>query len=78
MSDESNVVAFAPRCSEPPPFSHVELRLRRNCTLQLNAVDERGDIVTFEFALIAPVTAVDLERLVCAWEGWRGLSAAAS
>jgi hypothetical protein len=78
-SDESsNVVAFAPRPKEAPPFSHVEIRLRPNCTLQLNAIDERGDVVTFEFALVAPVTAADLTRLVSAWDGWRGSSAAAS
>ena len=78
MTDATNVVTFAPRSKEAPPFSHVELRLRPNCTLQLNALDERGDVVTFEFALVAPVTAADLLRLVSAWAGWRGSSAAAS
>jgi hypothetical protein len=78
MSDESNVVAFAPRPIAPPPFSHAEFRLRRDCTLQVNAVDERGDIVIFEFGLIAPVTAADLTRLVGAWATWRGTSAPAA
>lgn len=73
-----NVVAFQPRPKEAPPFCHVELRLRPNCTLQLNAVDERGDVVTYEFVLAAPVTAVDLGRLVSAWDCWRGSSAEAS
>lgn len=78
MTDATNVVTFAPRPQEAPPFCHVELRLRPNGALQLNAIDERGDVVTFEFALVAPVAAADLERLVRAWDGWRGTSAAAS
>lgn len=78
MSDgATNVVPFEPR-RDAPPFSHVEIRLRPNCTLQLNAIDERGDVVTFEFAIVAPVTVADLERLVRAWDAWRGSSAAAS
>jgi hypothetical protein len=78
MPDATNVVTFSPRPKEAPPFSHVEIRLRPDCTLQLNALDERGDVVTFEFALVAPVTAADLARLLSAWDGWRGASAAAS
>lgn len=78
MTDAANVLEFKPRPQEAPPFSYVEVRLRPNCTLQLNALDEHGDVITFEFALSAPVTAADLTRLVSAWDGWRGSSAAAS
>lgn len=78
MTDVSNVVAFEPRRLEPPPFVYCELRLRPNCTLQLNAVDERGGIVTYEFALAAPIAAADFERLVRAWDGWRNTATIAS
>ena len=74
--DDGNLVPVYDETASP--FVHVELRLRPNCTLQLNAVDDRGDVVTFEYALAAPATAVDLERLVSAWNLWRNASTVAS
>jgi hypothetical protein len=80
MTDATtNVVAFAPRkAAAAPPFLHVEIRLRPGCSLQLNAVDERGDVVTFEFTLAAPVAIADVERLLAAWDGWRNSATTAS
>ena len=78
MTGETNVVLFEPRRREPAPFVHVDLRMRPNCTWQLAAVDEDGDVVIFEFGIVAPVTAADIERLVSAWDGWRNSSTAAS
>ena len=74
----SEVVAFAPRPRqvEAPPFDHVEVRLTPNFNVTFTAIDMAGDVVVFEFALLAPVRACDLERLRAVWPS--GCSAPAS
>jgi hypothetical protein len=80
MSDESNVVAFAPRPVkvDPPPLQFIEVRLRdENCNLQVNVCDTEGNIFSLEFALKSS-EGFDLNRLRRAWAEWRGAATVAS
>lgn len=78
MTEATNVIAFARPRPEPAAFDHVEVRLAPNFNVTFTAIDAAGDVTVFEFALIAPAKAADLERLRDAWERWRGGSQAAS
>jgi hypothetical protein len=71
MTDATNVVPFERPRPEPPAFDHVEIRLGQNFNVTLSAIDTAGDVVLFEFALVSPAKASDLERLQSAWAAWR-------
>ena len=81
MSDEpTNVLRFEPRPAKVPELKFVELRLNKEtCGIEMTVVDETGATFVLAYRLSAIVPeGFDLDRLVAAWEGWKGCVGRAS
>ena len=72
-----NVVLFAPRAQPVavPRLEFVSLRLvSANCGIVMEVVDEAGNVVVLQYALVSAPETFDLDRLREAWSRWRGSS----
>jgi hypothetical protein len=72
----SNVVKFE---RPPPELQFCELRLHNGThNLHLTLVDELGNKIPLEYAIISKPETFDLARLSEAWSRWRGCTGTAS
>jgi hypothetical protein len=73
MTDETNIIAFAPRAKVAPELHACELRLLGDSDFELTLFDVDDNVID-----VIPLIAPDGFAYVAAWRKWRGLDAAIS